>query len=120
MGRRNAGHQRRAHIAAAAGDFGLGRIEIAAFHLAGFEKVQHTLDLHGRNQRADIDRFVQRITDSQRLHARLDLGDESVFNRFLDQQPRAGAADLPLIEPDGVDQPLDGAVEIGVLKNDEG
>ena len=35
------------------------------------------------------------------------------------REPRTGAADLPLIEPDRVDQALDGAVQIRVLEHDE-
>ena len=39
---------------------------------------------------------------------------------FLHEQARAGAADLALVEPDGVDHALDRAVEIGVVEDDEG
>ena len=38
---------------------------------------------------------------------------------FGDQQPRARAADLALVEPDRVDDALDRAVEIGVVEDDE-
>ena len=41
-------------------------------------------------------------------------------DRFLDQQPASGAAHLPLIEPDGIDQTFDSTVEISVLEDDEG
>ena len=36
------------------------------------------------------------------------------------KQARAGAADLALVEPDGVDHAFDGGVDIGVVKHDEG
>ena len=42
-----------------------------------------------------------------------------VRDAFGRQQPRARAADLPLVEPDRVDDALDRAVEIGVLEDDE-
>ena len=37
---------------------------------------------------------------------------------FLHQQTAARTADLPLIEPDRIDQPLDRAVEVGIVKHD--
>ncbi|CCV04004.1 hypothetical protein MESS2_1190004 [Mesorhizobium metallidurans STM 2683] len=72
------------------------------------------------DQRADIGVLVERAADAQPAHPHLDLGDEGVGYAFLHQQPRTGAADLALVEPDAVDQTLDGAVEIGVLEDDEG
>ena len=41
-------------------------------------------------------------------------------DRFLHDQARAGAADLALVEPDGVDDAFDRAVEIRVVEDDEG
>jgi len=35
------------------------------------------------------------------------------------QQPRTGAANLSLVEPDAVDEAFHGAIQIGVFKNDE-
>ena len=35
-------------------------------------------------------------------------------------KPGAGAADLALVEPDRVDQPLDGRVNIGIIEDDVG
>ena len=43
---------------------------------------------------------------------------EDVRHAGLHQKPRSGAADLALIEPDGVDDPFDRAVEICVVKHD--
>ena len=40
-------------------------------------------------------------------------------DRLLHDQARAGAADLALVEPDGVDDAFDRAVEIGVVEDDE-
>src|SRR5579859_8237553 len=68
---------------------------------------------------ADVDRLVQRIADPQFAHARADLVEERAFDRFLDEQARAGAAHLALVEPDRVDESLDGAVEIGVVEDHE-
>src|SRR6185437_9692107 len=66
-----------------------------------------------------FDRLVEGLADAELLHARAQLGDELPRDALLHQEARAGAADLPLIEPDRVDDALDHAVEIGVFKNDE-
>ena len=51
---------------------------------------------------------------------RLSLLDEALGDALLHEQPRAGAADLALVEPDRIDDAFDGAVEIGILEDDEG
>jgi hypothetical protein len=50
----------------------------------------------------------------------LELVDEARLDRFLHEEARAGAADLALIEPDGIDEAFDGAVQIGVVEDDVG
>ncbi len=77
------------------------------------------LQLDGRDDGADVDRFVERIADAQRLHPFAQSGNETFFHAFLHQQTGAGAADLALIEPDGIDHALDHAIEIGILEDDE-
>ena len=44
---------------------------------------------------------------------------EPLAHAFLHEQPRAGAADLSLVEPDRVDDAFDDGVEIGVVEHDE-
>ena len=39
-------------------------------------------------------------------------------DRLLDEEPRAGAADVALVEVDAVDDPLDRLVERGVVEDD--
>jgi hypothetical protein len=51
---------------------------------------------------------------------RLEPGVEILGDAFLHQQAGARAADLPLVEPDRIDQPLDRAVDIGVVEDDVG
>ena len=82
----------------------------------------HALDavqLHARDNGADIDRLVERRTDAQAAHAVANLRDQRLGDAFLHQQARARAADLPLVEPDSVDQTLDCAVEIRIFEDDE-
>jgi hypothetical protein len=45
---------------------------------------------------------------------------EPLGNAFLHQDARAGAADLALVEPDGIDHAFDRRVEIGIVEDDEG
>src|SRR5437762_3488711 len=75
--------------------------------------------LHARDDGANINGFIEWRTDAQRVHAVLNLADEFLRDAFLHQQARARATNLPLIEPDAVDQPLDCAVEIRVFKKNE-
>src|SRR2546429_4895425 len=77
------------------------------------------LELHARDDGANVDSFIERQANSQRVHAVLHLADQFVRAALLHQQPRAGAANLPLVEPDAVDQAFHGAIQVGVLKNDE-
>src|SRR5260370_12788833 len=79
----------------------------------------NALKLHTRDDGADVDGFVERRTDSKRVHAVLDLADQFVRDALLHQQPRTGAANLPLVEPDTIDQAFHSAVQIGVFKNNE-
>ncbi len=90
-----------------------------AFSDALIDKPLDALKLHARDNRADIDGLVERRTDSKRVHAVLNFADQFVRDAFLHQQPRTGAANLALVKPDAVDQAFHGAVQIGVLKNDE-
>src|ERR1700682_2023906 len=79
----------------------------------------NALELHARDDRANVDRFVERRANPQRVHAVLNLADQLIRNALLHQQPRTGAANLPLVEPDAVNQSFHGAIQIGVFKNDE-
>ena len=74
----------------------------------------------GGVDRPDVGVLVHRITDPQGLHPVLEPLDELLGDRFLDQQPGAGAADLTLVEEDPVDDALHGLVLGGVVEDDVG
>jgi len=76
--------------------------------------------LHARDDSADINGLIERGTHAKRVHAVLNLADQFIGDALLHQQPRTGAANLSLVEPDAVDQAFDGAVEVRVFKDDEG
>ena len=78
------------------------------------------LELRGRDDCADVGRLVERIADAQMAHAGAQFRVKRFGDAFRDEQARARAADLALVEPDGVDEALDRAVEIGIVEDDEG
>ena len=51
---------------------------------------------------------------------RLSRAEHLVGDRLLHQQPRAGAADVALVEEDAVDDALDRLVDRGVVEDDVG
>ena len=51
---------------------------------------------------------------------RLSEESTSSYDALLDEQPRAGAADVALVEEDAVDDALDGLVDRGVVEHDVG
>ena len=67
-----------------------------------------------------VDAFVERIAKPQAVHAGLEFAVEPIRDAFLHEETGSGAADLALIEPDCIDKPFDGRVDIGILKHDEG
>ena len=70
------------------------------------------------DHRAHVDAFVERVAHAELVHPGLEAGVEILGDAFLYEKPRTRAADLPLVEPDGVDDALDGAVDIGVVEDD--
>ncbi len=98
---------------------GLGPPHRRAVSLAFVDQSLYALQLNRRDDRPDVGRFVERLADTQMLHAHAKLGVEALGDAFLRQQARSGAADLALVEPDGVDDAFHRAVEIGVLEHDE-
>src|SRR5690606_28400037 len=98
----------------------VGFVDNSTFGYALFDQIADAFDLDGRDQRTNIHGFVQRVAHPKLGHTRPDLGQKTLFDRFLHQQTRTRATDLALIEPDGFHQTLDSAIEVGILKNDVG
>ena len=76
--------------------------------------------LHACDDRTDVSRLIEGGADPQRRHARLQLLCDRDRDALLHEQPRTGAANLTLVQPDAVDETFDGTVEISVLEHDEG
>ena len=68
----------------------------------------------------DVDGLVEGIADPQLFHASFDTGMNIGSDGFLNQQATAGTTDLPLVEPDGIDESFDGTVDVGIFKKDVG
>ena len=84
----------------------------------GWEAGGHLGSTVATLDRADVGVLVERVADAQRRHAPLQLVDDRLVDRLLHEEPRAGAADVALVEVDAVDDPLDRLVERGVVEDD--
>ena len=70
--------------------------------------------------RADVGVLVQRVAEPQRRQSALQPIEELLGDGLLREQPGAGAAHVPLVEEDAVDDALDRLVERRVLEDDVG
>jgi hypothetical protein len=93
---------------------GAGLVHHRALGTGAVDEAGNAFALHGADQRAHVAGLVQRRADADACHAGLQLVGQPGRRAFVHQQPRSGAADLPLVEEDAVDQAFDGGVEVGV------
>ena len=118
MGLRDAREQRGPEPEAALGKVARGLVDLGAFLDAGLDELLDLLELRPRVDRADVGVLVERVADPKGLQPILELGEQHVEDRLLDEQARAGAAHVALVEEDAVDHALDRLVERGVLEHD--
>src|SRR5579864_4691342 len=85
---------------------------------AGLDVAQHALALLGRHQRAEARLGVERIARDQAAGALHQALDQLGVDLLLDEQARAGGADLALAVEDAVVGALHRGVEIGVGEDD--
>src|SRR2546430_290002 len=78
---------------------------------AGRAELLVLLERRARIDRTDVRVLVERISDAERRHPALQLRDHGLRDRFLDEEPRAGTADVALVEVDPVDDPFDRLIE---------
>src|SRR5207237_5183241 len=71
-----------------------------------------------RVARSDVRVRVERVADAERLHPALELRDNGLVYRFLDEEARAGATHVSLVEVDAVDDPFGRLIERGVVEDD--
>ena len=112
--------QRRAEEVAAVGQVAGRLVHLGALGDAGRDELGDLLELGLRIDRADVGVLVERVADADRREPVLELVDQRLVDRLLDEQPRARAADLALVEVDAVDDALDRLVERRVVEHDVG
>src|ERR1700688_337463 len=81
---------------------------------AGLDVAQHALALLGRHQRAETRLGVERIARDQAAGAFHQALDQLGVDLLLDEEARAGGADLALAVEDAVVGTLHGGIEVGV------
>ena len=91
-----------------------------AFLDARFEIAADAIELLFGNERAEIAFGVESWTDADFRGGLGDAVDDLVENFLFDEEARAGAAALALIEEDGHGGAGDGGFEIGVVHDDVG
>src|SRR5436305_9404541 len=95
-----------------------GLVDLGALFDAGSDELPDLLELGGGVDRADVGVLVERVADAQRREAALELCDQRLVDGLLDEEARAGAADMSLVEVDPVDDPFDRLVQRGVVEDD--
>src|SRR5918996_1606541 len=93
-------------------------VDLGALLLPARDELLDLLELLGRVDRADVGVLVERVADAERAHAPLELADDGLVDRLLHEEARPGAAHVPLVEVDAVDDPLDRLVERRVVEDD--
>ena len=73
-----------------------------------------------RNQRPEIDRRVEAVTDLELAGFRHDSIDDAIVHRFVREQPRSRRAALALVVENGGGGAGDGEIEIGIRKHNRG
>ena len=73
-----------------------------------------------RDERAHLALVVERVADLDRHGAADELADEAVVDGALDEQARAGRADLAGAGEDADEGAVDGRLEVGVGEDDVG
>src|SRR5579884_3833073 len=115
---RDVGEDGRREPVALLGERARRLVDLRALLLARGDELADLLQLGGGVDRAHVGVLVERVADAQGREAPLQLRDERLVDRLLDEEPRAGAADVALVEVDPVHDPLHGLVERGVVEDD--
>ena len=71
------------------------------------------------DQRTDLGRWIERVTDLAALHAFREPFDELVVDRSLDEQPARRRAPLAVEAVDHEHHGIEGAIEVGVVEHDD-
>ena len=95
-------------------------MDLGAFFDTASHHLANLLELHLRVDRADVRVLVERIPETKSLDPIRELAEHRIRDRFLDEEPRARATDMALVEVDAADDPFDRLVDRRVLEDDVG
>ena len=109
---------RRREPEAVLGDDARRRPALGTLGLADVAELADAVQLLAGVDRPDVGVLVERVAEPQRREPRLQPVDDLLVDALLHQQPRSGAADVPLVEEDAVDDALDGLVDRRVVEDD--
>src|SRR5207253_4645297 len=73
-------------------------VDLRALVAPGLDELLDLLQLLAGVDRPDVRVLVERQADAEGAETPLELGDERLVDRLLDEEPRPGAADMTLVE----------------------
>ena len=82
------------------------------------DQLADSVELRFGIDRADVGVLVEWITDTKHVDAVLELRDEHVGDRFLNQQSASGAADVALVEENSVDDAFNRLIDWRIIEDD--
>ena len=120
VGRRDVQQERRADEEAGGRDRAVGLPDLGAVFTGQSDESFDLVELGARVLGAHVRALVERIAHADAGESSLEHLDEALRDRLVQEQPRAGAADLALVEEDAAHHALDRRVEVGVVAHDGG
>ena len=88
--------------------------ELDALRLRPLDMRDHTVAVRGGDERPELRRRIERMTDHDRRCRLGEPVEERVVDVLVDEQARRGEADLAVGEEDPEQRVLDGRLEVGV------
>src|SRR5207253_3226434 len=98
----DAGKEGRAEEVATRGELAVGLEDLGALLEAGVDQLLDLRELRRGVDRAHVGVLVERVTDSERGKACLQLVEQRLVDALLNEEPAAGAAHLTLVEVDAI------------------
>src|SRR5207248_5917919 len=92
--------------------------EVGALLLAGLDVAEHAVELRLVDDRTHLRLRIERIARLDPLGDARDPLEELVLDVGVDEQPRAGVADLALVVEDAPGGSLRGGVEVAAVRED--
>ena len=91
--------------------------QLRALLQSAVDQLANLIELHPGIDRADVGVLVERIADAQRRDAIAQLADHLWENAFLDEQARASATNVALVEINSGDDAFDRLIDRRIFEN---